>query len=91
MANDIQEPKKQQEKTEAASLDVKTESKRIKERSVSKAPVYSAQELALNPAALGRGCSPESITAAFKAIGKHEATIAEAKEIVTKFLSKEVK
>lgn len=52
--------------------------------------VYSVKELAANARKLF-GTRQECVTAALKAAGKSECTIAEAKEIVGRFLKKEVR
>lgn len=52
-------------------------------------PVYSAEELS---DAAGRfGTHKECVAAALKYYGKDRATVKEAKELINKFLSKEVK
>ncbi len=52
-------------------------------------PVYSAEEL--SNAAIRFGTRKECVAAALKYYGKDRATVKEAKELVSKFLSKEVK
>ncbi len=51
---------------------------------------YKAAELAAQARQLF-GTTPEVVTVALKTAGKESATIKEAQETVTKFLSKEVK
>ena len=55
-----------------------------------KAAVYSAKELAANARNIF-GTRQECVMAALKAAGKAEFTVSDAKEIVEKFLKKEVK
>ena len=55
-----------------------------------KESVYSASELANNAFALFE-TRPECVTAALKADNKTECTLSRAKEIVEKFIKKEVK
>lgn len=57
---------------------------------VKKEAVYTANELAQAAEKLF-GVMPECVTAAFRTEGKAEATKTEAKAIVKKYLSKEVK
>lgn len=52
-------------------------------------PVYSAEEL--SNAADRFGTRKECVAAALKYYGKDRATVKEAKELINKFLSKEVK
>lgn len=52
--------------------------------------IYSAGEFALNARKIF-GTRQECVVAALKAAGKSECTISEAKEIVDKFLKREVK
>ncbi len=52
--------------------------------------VYSAKELAANARNIF-GTRQECVMAALKAAGKAECTVSDAKEIVEKFLKKEVK
>ena len=52
--------------------------------------VYSANELAVNARKIF-GTRQECVAAALRASGKTECTISEAKDIVEKFLKKEVK
>jgi len=52
-------------------------------------PVYSAQEL--SNAADRFGTRKECVAAALRYYGKDRATVKEAKELVNKFMSKEVK
>ena len=57
-----------------------------------KAPVYSASELAASSEAVfGNGVMPECVSAAFFVAEKTEATREEAKNIVKRFMQKEVK
>lgn len=53
-------------------------------------PAYTVEEFAKVPQSLGVE-SPDLIRAAFKIEGKKEATVEEAKTILKKFRSKEVK
>ena len=55
-----------------------------------KVPVYPASEIAANAGKLF-GTRQECVAAALKAAGKTECTVLEAKEIVEKFLKREVK
>lgn len=55
-----------------------------------KKAVYSVNELAANARGIF-GTRQECVVAALKASGKMECTVTEAKEIVEKFLKKEVK
>lgn len=55
-----------------------------------KDPVYSVGEFAANAEKIF-GTRQECVTAALKAAGKSECMISEAKEIVEKFLKREVK
>ncbi len=52
--------------------------------------VYKANELAVHAKKLF-GTRQECVAAALQAVGKTEGTVAEAKKIVEKFLSREVK
>lgn len=61
-----------------------------KKQKVSQEPDYPASELAAN-AKKAFGTRQECVAAALKAAGKAECTVAEAKEIVEKFLKREVK
>ena len=54
-----------------------------------KVSTYTAAELAEKSRQIF-GKPPEVVYAAFKAVGKQSATLDEAKEIVNKFLQKEV-
>lgn len=60
------------------------------EKKCPKAPVYSSRELMDNAKDIFN-TRQECVGAALKAAGKEECTVAEAKEIVRKFLKKEVK
>lgn len=53
-------------------------------------PIYTVEEYVKVPQSLGVE-SPDLIRAAFKTEGKNEATVEEAKTILKKFRSKEVK
>ena len=53
-------------------------------------PVYSAGEFAANARKIF-GTRQECVVAALKAAGKSECTVSEAKQIVEKFLKREVK
>ena len=53
-------------------------------------PVYSASEFAANAKKIF-GTRQECVLVALKTAGKSECTVSEAKEIVEKFLGKEVK
>ena len=57
--------------------------------------IYTSSELAnaagTSTALFGVGVTPDIVTAAFFVAGRHEATKAEAKEIVKNFLGKEGK
>ncbi len=61
-----------------------------KEQKASQESVYSASELAANAKKVF-GTRQECVAAALKAAGKTECTVTEAKEIVGKFLKREVK
>jgi hypothetical protein len=61
-----------------------------KEQKASRESVYSASELAANAKKVF-GTRQECVAAALKAAGKTECTVTEAKEIVGKFLKREVK
>ena len=61
-----------------------------KEQKASLESVYSASELAANAKKVF-GTRQECVAAALKAAGKTECTVTEAKEIVGKFLKREVK
>ena len=61
-----------------------------KEQKASRESVYSASELAANAKKVF-GTRQECVAAALKAAGKTECTVTEAKEIVKKFLKREVK
>lgn len=53
---------------------------------------YSAAEFAVSARVLfGRGATPDCVIAAFRTAGIEKATKGKAKEIVSKFLQKEVK
>ena len=54
--------------------------------------VYTAAEFAANAARLfGEKASADIVTAAFHMIGRESATVSEAKNIVEKFMSREVR
>lgn len=59
-------------------------------RTDGKESVYSADELAANAKKIF-GTRQECVTAALRAAGKSRCTVSEAKEIVEKFLKREVK
>lgn len=61
-----------------------------KEQKTLQESVYSASELAANAKKVF-GTRQECVAAALKAAGKTECTVTEAKEIVGKFLKREVK
>ena len=61
-----------------------------KEQKASRESVYSASELAANAKKVF-GTRQECVAVALKAAGKTECTVTEAKEIVGKFLKREVK
>lgn len=61
-----------------------------KEQKASQESVYSASEFAANAKKVF-GTRQECVAAALKAAGKTECTVTEAKEIVGKFLKREVK
>lgn len=61
-----------------------------KEQKASQEYVYPASELAANAKKVF-GTRQECVAAALKAAGKTECTVTEAKEIVGKFLKREVK
>ncbi len=61
-----------------------------KEQKASLESVYSANELAANAKKVF-GTRQECVAVALKAAGKTECTVTEAKEIVGKFLKREVK
>lgn len=61
-----------------------------KEQKALRESVYSASELAANAKKVF-GTRQECVAAALKAAGKTECTVTEAKEIVGKFLKREVK
>ncbi len=61
-----------------------------KEQKITQEAVYSASEFTANAKKIF-GKSPECVTAALKTAGKMECTISEAKEIVEKFLKREVR
>ncbi len=61
-----------------------------KEQKASQESVYPASELAANAKKVF-GTRQECVAAALKAAGKAECTVTEAKEIVEKFLKREVK
>lgn len=61
-----------------------------KEKNHAKGPIYLAEELAGNARNIFN-TRQECVSAALEAAGKEECTVAEAKEIVKKFLEKEVK
>ncbi len=77
--------------TETAESKVKAEVTQIpkKEQKIVKESVYSAGELAAQAGQLFQ-TRQECVTAALKAVGKSVCTVSEAKEIVEKFLKKEV-
>lgn len=53
---------------------------------------YTVEELAAaSEAVIGKGIMPECVIAAFRVAGVEKATKTEAKKIVTKFMTKEVK
>lgn len=56
-----------------------------------KEPTYTARELSGACARLGKNVTPDLVTAAMVSAGKKTATIEEAKEMVEKFMKKEVK
>ncbi len=60
------------------------------EKKTSQESVYSLQELVENAKKVF-GTKPECVAAALLAANKTECTVSEAKEIVNKFLKKEVK
>ncbi len=61
-----------------------------KEQKASQESVYSASELAANAKKVF-GTRQECVAAALKVAGKTECTVTEAKEILGKFLKREVK
>lgn len=61
-----------------------------KKAKAAKEPVYTAGEFAANAGKIF-GTRQECVVAALKAVGKSECTVSEAKEIVGKFLKREVK
>lgn len=61
-----------------------------KEQKTPRESVYSANELAANAKKVF-GTRQECVLSALKAAGKSECTVSEAREIVRKFLKKEVK
>lgn len=61
-----------------------------KEQKALQESVYPVSELAANAKKIF-GTRPECVTAALKAAGKSECTIPKAKEIVDKFLKREVR
>lgn len=61
-----------------------------KEQKALQESVYPVSELAANAKKIF-GTRPECVTAALKAAGKSECTILKAKEIVDKFLKREVR
>ncbi len=61
-----------------------------KEQKASQESVYQASELAANAKKVF-GTRQECVAAALRAAGKTECTVTEAKEIVEKFLKREVK
>ncbi len=61
-----------------------------KELKTAKEPIYSAGEFAVNARKIF-GSRQECVVAALKAAGKSECTVSEAKQIVEKFLKREVK
>jgi phage-related baseplate assembly protein len=53
---------------------------------------YTVEELAAaSETVIGKGTMPECVIAAFRVAGVEKATKTEAKKIVTKYLTKEVK
>lgn len=83
-SKDIKTAETAENKAEVASAQVsKKASKPAKE------PVYSAGEFAANAREIF-GARQECVVAALKAAGKSEYTVSEAKEIVRKFLKREV-
>ena len=61
-----------------------------KEQKASQESIYPASELAANARKVF-GTRQECVAAALKAAGKTECTVTEAKEIVRKFVKREVK
>lgn len=84
MAKDTSKETKAAETKEVAQQEPK------KERISLQESVYSAGELAANAKKVF-GTRQECVAAALKAAGKMECTVCEAKEIVEKFLKREVK
>ena len=76
--------------TVEAKAEVAQEPTTKKEQKTFQESVYSASELAANAKKVF-GTRQECVAAALKAAGKTECTVTEAKEIVGKFLKREVK
>lgn len=76
------------EKVEEKKTETKSQSKRVKAQT--QEAVYTLQEFAQNSKKLF-GVQKECVMAAFKIAKKKEATPSEAKEIVEKFMGKEIK
>lgn len=77
-------------RTAEIKVEVTQEQTPKKEQKTLQESVYSASELAANAKQVF-GTRQECVAAALKAAGKTECTIAEANEIVKRFLKKEVK
>ena len=76
--------------TAETKAEVAKEQATKKEQKASQESVYSASELAANAKKVF-GTRQECVAAALRAAGKTECTVTEAKEIVEKFLKREVK
>lgn len=88
MAKEI--PKDVNAMGDAENKEMVRESAPKKGRRTVKEPAYLASELAANAKKLF-GTRQECAEAALRAAGKTDCTVAEAKEIIEKFLRKEVK
>ncbi|HIS61466.1 MAG TPA: hypothetical protein IAC14_04340 [Candidatus Scybalomonas excrementigallinarum] len=75
------------EKVEDKKTETKSQSKR---KTQTQESIYTLQEFAQNSKKLF-GVQKECVMAAFKVANKKEATPSEAKEIVEKFMRKEIK
>lgn len=76
--------------TAETKAEVAQEQATKKEQKTLQESVYSASEMAANAKKVF-GTRQECVAAALKAAGKTECTVTEAKEIVGKFLKREVK
>jgi hypothetical protein len=77
--------------TEKTEKTEKSEVATSKPTSNDSQPVFKADEFAAHPLVFGDSITPECVTAAFFVAGKKEATKEEAKEIVDKFMRREIK